>query len=428
MEQEERFAEQIWKWNQGEQIYRVICLAFYFMNLLWNCLVTDYSRILEKMEIRIWIMWMVQIGLLALYMMWFLNGYTRVHAEGRTAEYLMECVCRMPFSPEAYYAVIRKKCLRVGGWLLAAGFLIRLGGMLILVEVGEDRVGFRSEGRSVLPESTGGWLCSILVLIVGILLTGLVMAGTFYIHKMTTTARFLEQREGKSIRKGKRKKKKGSGKHFFDRRMWIGLFCVVLWAIVCLCVRGERLKVSGVTECYSAVWSDTVFVPIVSCAAIDIVQQLKDRSEGKDWDRKKIIGLFMVVLMATLLYQTVYDRYYDDRIEAVRPFWTREYRWEDVRSYTVKKGFLRANIQIELHMQDDRTLKVIWADAVSSEQHDRDYSSDYSYVAALAERLDDMGVQGTMEDVEKLEKLAGEALQWDENAVRAVREIEETVH
>lgn len=422
---EEAVVRQITRWNQTDWL---TCFLWALTGILWiantACKVLQ-DHMLETADNRL--QGLRNICMIAISCLtcgtYHVSRYMWVHGAGRReTQNLLESMVGMPFSLERYFAGIRKSLIR---W--EAGFAAAAGLSSVLLYWGWSFLG----DSEVLWERNDRLIQFILVCVGETVFGLLCMTAGYGIQKKRYIKQYVEKGGSRKKQTGFwrsffQKKQTGFWRSFFDGWMWLGILFTFLWVIGNVSVLGERFMVSGAEECYSSVLPQSGFQCIILCLVLNIVQQLKDRAAGKDWDRRKIIAYFLGIFLVTFLCQTVYDRYYDDRIEVARPFQTREYRWEDVRSYKVTKAFFRADIQIELRMGDGRSLTVISPDAILSEQHGRNYGSNFSYVAAIADRLDGMGISGTMEDVEKLEEIAKGEAEWDENAVRAVREIEES--
>ena len=116
-------------------------------------------------------------------------------------------------------------------------------------------------------------------------------------------------------------------------------------------------------------------------------------------------GMFGIALF--MLPQGWYDAYYEDRIEVTRVFSEKTYDWKDVDSYEVYHPVLGNTLQLKLTMKDQNSYKVLngmAGNTRTSEKYNEVYTSDIDYVEAIIEKLDALGVEGTLQDVEKIEK------------------------
>ncbi|MGN0154755.1 MAG: hypothetical protein ACI4A3_09900 [Lachnospiraceae bacterium] len=104
-----------------------------------------------------------------------------------------------------------------------------------------------------------------------------------------------------------------------------------------------------------------------------------------------------------------------------------EYSLENVKSYTVKKKSFSQDIQLELEMEDDMTFSVISSNSLYSDYHWMLYDTNFEYVAAYVKRLDALGIPGTLEDEEKLRKIAGRQ-EKPEQAEKTLEELKEMIY
>ena len=421
----EQFTNQIKQWNRHTRAGRIMSITFFFVILAWNCIILDYG---EWMQIRkgAIIVVLCEIGLLICYVASYLNTYTKINGKrGKLPEELVVSACRLPFSLSDYYAYIGKKLKKHAVVIGAAIAFVMLSGMFVYVEITEFPDVYSMETTFIVPKSSHYWCSSLLLIATGILLFCGVVYVTFRTHREMALQLWQEAQQGKGTGKKDVKQRKNHNEQKDNgKRILIVAICAFAWAMVAQCLRAEIMEVPYDIECYVSGMEGGVLSGVVSAILVQLVFRWKEYlSEGKRGIRK-IAGIIVIVLAITVCYESNYTLYYEDRIEKCR-FWVKqEYAWDEVKSYTVKKGFLLSNIQLELEMEKG-TLKVIGNDEFASDEYYNRYASEYSYVAELVKRLDGMGISGTMEDAEKLEKLAKNASEWDSNAVNAIEEIKQ---
>lgn len=396
---EERFANQIKKWNRQGVAWRVTCLVCFYVYVFWNYALKSCDEILQKSVSANLLTVLCAMLILFIYILSYLNTYTKIDGrDNKMPQNLTECVRKMPFSVEKYYSVIKTRLDKIIFFIVLGVLWVLVTGMVI------HRV------------------FSVFILICGVALPVLNTYVNFWLHRQMTLMELSEKDES---RKKKTKKKKGTKK----RNTWWRYIPMILLLFVlllgCDIVLHERLAIPEGTECYVSVLSVTLFGCIAGSFLYEIQEEIeKGRLENMIQNRTLFVYLFLFC-GALYCYHTCYDRYFADRIEVVRPYMHKEYSWHEVESYTVKKRRLRNDIQLELKMKD-RTLKVFWGEEYVPDDYYDIYKSHYSYVVKLVKRLDAMGIDGTMEDIVKLEKMAWEkTYDGDKNALEAIKEIEE---
>ena len=144
--------------------------------------------------------------------------------------------------------------------------------------------------------------------------------------------------------------------------------------------------------------------------------------DRRKWNKTKLVFHVLGLLIVGVYIQGTYEVYYEDRFESCFFFSKTEYTLEDVKSYTVKKKSFSQDIQLELEMEDDMTFSVISSNSLYSDYHWMLYDTNFEYVAAYVKRLDALGIPGTLEDEEKLRKIAGRQ-EKPEQAEKALEEM-----
>lgn len=176
------------------------------------------------------------------------------------------------------------------------------------------------------------------------------------------------------------------------------------FAVMLMRTRDYLLRVPEDIEVYRAVtdWFISLYI-IVVCVTYGGQQVMKlVRKQGGSI--KQIIGYCMAIVIALLYGCTIYTTYYEDKIVVNRVFVEKEYTWDEVQSYTVKPKWLSGILQLELEMED-RTLWVISGESIRSEKCDNKFDfggGDYEYIAYLVEKMDACGVEGSIEEEEKI--------------------------
>jgi len=210
------------------------------------------------------------------------------------------------------------------------------------------------------------------------------------------------------MEKGKTKKHLPQSKVSFysEHPVFLFLMCIVsIFGFGILGIgRNYLVRVPEDVEVYRTVtdW----FLPMYISAMCVIYggQEIGKLATKQRGSIKNVIA-YCVVLVISLLYGcTIYNTYYEDKIVVNRVFVEKEYAWDDVQSYTVKPKWLSGILQLELEMED-RTLWVISGENIRSEKCDDKFDfggGDYEYIAYLVEKMDACGVEGSIEDEEKI--------------------------
>ena len=133
---------------------------------------------------------------------------------------------------------------------------------------------------------------------------------------------------------------------------------------------------------------------------------------GKDiisvnWNRikNKITALIAIVVLAAgvlICYISLNEnvRLEEDGITVTHKGKAVEYAFSDIDSYRIYDH--DSSIQMELTFKDGSTAKLYRDNPDDTDAWTERYHSDYLYTAYLAEKLDELGVKGSLEDAEKL--------------------------
>lgn len=133
---------------------------------------------------------------------------------------------------------------------------------------------------------------------------------------------------------------------------------------------------------------------------------------GKDiisvnWNRikNKITALIAIVVLAAgvlICYISLNEnvRLEEDSITVTHKGKVVEYAFSDIDSYRIYDH--DSSIQMELTFKDGSTAKLYRDNSDDTDGWTVRYHSDYLYTAYLAEKLDELGVKGSLEDAEKL--------------------------
>lgn len=133
---------------------------------------------------------------------------------------------------------------------------------------------------------------------------------------------------------------------------------------------------------------------------------------GKDiisvnWNRikNKITALIAIVVLAAgvlICYISLNEnvRLEEDSITVTHKGKAVEYAFSDIDSYRIYDH--DSSIQMELTFKDGSTAKLYRDNSDDTDAWTERYHSDYLYTAYLAEKLDELGVKGSLEDAEKL--------------------------
>lgn len=412
----EQFANQIKGWNEKWNISIIISFWSYFLILMLHCLICDFSEWLE-LKLNMIVVVICEIGLLIIYIASHMNQYTRINGiKGKIPEQLVDSICRMPFSVNDYYKYIGKMLSRRIAIIGVLTIFVLTVGAFLQVDITDyyetTMVDINIKGL----ENAEQWLQLLMVLLVGCLIFVGTVWVAYFIHCRIALRQYeINQQRSYSKRSNMSKPKKN-----YNAAVVI-FFVLIAILIPSLVFQRVWLAVPDEVECYISVRSSTIICALGGVLGAELQEYLRERKTRK---RLSIYGL--MVVLAIFGQVTDYTRYYEDKIEDSCMLIKAEYAWNEVESFTVKKGFFQSNIQLELEMEDN-TLKVVRGGAFATKTYYDRYNSEYSYILALVKRLDALGIEGTIEDVTKLEKFAEKTMEEDESAVDALKEIKRIV-
>ena len=437
----ELFAKQVKALNRGRDRYKIIFFVFLFGTIGIICAHLNYSDPLSFSSHGLFSSCFVMLCFAFSCVTFFLSEYLVVDGrDGQTAQILAESVCKVPFSLEKYFSFLRKKWLRLL-LFIEAGMLVIVGaGMFVQKETetvsGSEEVNtvwhFLSL-KEVSPETVfdaAGIAAFLAVLL------GAAAAGTFAINKKVMISRYQkavygeERRERKASPKGKKKTK------LID----VVIAVMIFGAMICIhsvvmVYPIEHLSVLEKGECYLSTLPELPGFVMMWTALYSCIFQLDDWNSytGKwssNWKPGKVIPGILILICAGLYGNTFYTAYTDDQITVNYMIYQKQYEWSDVKSYTIRKRSFGAESKIQMDLDmGDRTLHVLHNSTETSEEHsERFSSSNYEYVEMLVTRLDSLGVQGYIKDVDKLKADVLEiSKDWDEGALGAFENIENIV-
>lgn len=186
---------------------------------------------------------------------------------------------------------------------------------------------------------------------------------------------------------------------FLGLGIMAGFFVVVLAG-----TRNYLLRVPEDIEVYRTLTDWFISMYTIIICVIYGGQQVMKLGRKQGGSIKQVIGYCVAIVIALIYGCTIYTTYYEDKIVVNRVFVEKEYAWDEVQSYTVKPKWLSGILQLELEMED-RTLWVVSGESIRSEKCDDKFEfgcGEYEYIAYLVEKMDACGVEGSIEDEEKI--------------------------
>lgn len=349
----------------------------------------------------------------------YCNAYTNIQGtRGKTAQLLWESVYRMPLSVEDYYKEIGRRFWKTFRYEGMAGFaIVSVIGFLLQLLMGFS--------LKMFMQMFGVYLLTATVLIGS-------MAAGYGIHRWYYLRKYHSLMEGKKRKPQKKEKGRWLQALFGPNTFWqehkvlafivIVIDAVIVWASIFL--QNYLLRLPDEVDLYRTIRSDSWIVFAVSVCGLYVAEKvirffLKEPKKGQyGW----LVSL--VLIAAAFVYSfTFYETYSEEKIEVKRCLWTKEYDWQDVKSYVVKKEVSAPLLQLELDM-GDRKLDVMSMHNMESWEHYERYENEYLYAAYLVEKLDSMGVPGSLEDWETIET---DVREWDTEEINAVKKIKQVV-
>ena len=435
----ELFAKKVKALNRGRDRYKVLFGIILFGTLGIICVHLNYSDPLSFSSLGLFSSCFEMLCFSFSCVTFLLSEYLVVDGrDGQKAQLLAETICKVPFSLEMYFSFLRKKCLRLL-LFIEAGMLVIVGaGMFVQKETetvsGSEEVNtvwhFLSL-KEVSPETVfdAAGIAAFLAL-----LLGAAAAGSFAINKKVMISRYQktvygeERRERKASPKGKKKTKLMNRFCFL-----ISVYIISYISSRVLFYPIRNLSVLKKGECYLTTLPRMpgFLLTYTACFILIFQNDWNDATDNwkSNWKPEKMIIGILILICVGLYTNTFYTAYTDDHITVNYMLYQKQYEWSDVKSYTIRKrSFGASKIQMDLDM-GDRTLHVLHNSTETSEEHsERFSSSNYEYVEMLVTRLDSLGVQGYIKDVDKLKADALEiSKDWDEGALEALENIENIV-
>lgn len=400
LNREEQLVNQIHKldkisWLSGLYLIMVIfCCVVFALNM-------NYSQVLSG-QLLMTVCESIMLGSFSFaYGMLVVFPYIWIKGkDGKMVQDIIESIYWMPCNVEAFFDVIFHKLwkkMKVMGILI---FLIFVAGMFVGPYTDERAgtgIGLQLPEHIALSVSVCviGTAWVLLWMFMGWLFTRQLRLNIYY------KKRNGQKTKGKLLRGKKRQRKKSEKK--FKWGMYIAIY------IVCLCVYSLMKNVLGpLQEQEIAVCSyfSDMFIPIfVGIMCADTVTKQIHKAIHKEPVNLKSIVLWVMLTMGSLFgCVTTYQYYNEDSIET--SFLTRKqsYNWEDVVSYRVYATHFWGDMVLEMETADGKTLKIHTDNMDETEAFWNIYNDEEAYVADVVERLAGLGVEGTMEDVEKLRK------------------------
>ncbi|MGN0154756.1 MAG: hypothetical protein ACI4A3_09905 [Lachnospiraceae bacterium] len=262
-------------------------------------------------------------------------------------------------------------------------------------------------------------------------LIGSIAAG-YGIHRWYYLREYHSLMEGKKRKPQKKEKGKWLQALFGTNTFWqehkVLVFILVVIEVVIIgagiLLQNYLLRLPDEVDLYRTIRGIFWIVFVVSVCGPHVAEKvvrffLKEPKKGQyDW----LVSLALIVVAFVYSF-TFYETYSEEKIEVKKCFWTKEYDWQDVKSYVVKKEVSVPLFQLELDM-GDRKLDVMSTDMTESWEHYDRFENKYLYAAYLVEKLDNMGVPGSLEDWETIET---EVQDWDTEEMDAVNKIKQIV-
>lgn len=426
-----RFADEVKRWNKNGKAVVFFTLIAMSGSLLSACtmgivlLMTDGLITFALMEgLTIFLVVVLGFG----YAYAYCGCYTTVEGkQGKILQQLCESIYRMPISVEEYYKEIgrrlKKNATGIGIAVFCLLFICALFGLILL----EPEEGIKVPLQQIA--ASGRFLQIVAFCIIGTALFTCAIAAGYYTHRWINLQKYYSFINGRACscrKKQKTKKSFGSRNEFWaEHKVLLCIVAVMSTMLVMgiLALRSYYLRVPDGIEVYrvtrNSFW---ISYPLLVCFMIMIEEILRFLLK-ENVHIGKAAGVFALMIAALVYGFTFYETYYEDRIEVRRLFYTAEYKWQDIQSYTVKAAPSVMAIQIKLNM-GNRTLSVMSADEIASVKHYDRYGSDYLYGAYLVKKMDELGISGILEDWEEIEE---EVQEWDQEEIDAVKEIKQIV-
>lgn len=419
---EERLMNQMECWNKRVKWVSFIYLSMNIFCTIIYSILTDYSKVLSQS-----LLMTIGDGLIIgtfsfMYGFWFVYQYTWVEGkDGKTAQDLLESIYKMPCSLEKIFQVIQrklmKKCIAIG----MVAFLVFAAGMFVAPYEGERAgtgIGFQ------VPQNIAQ---CIFVCITGTIWILFCIFMGFLMLKKWQFKRYYAMREGfgkseKGILGRKKEKKTSKKNSFWQNNTGIIAFIILVfyaWGLIMELLLLGRLQFSDAIEANCVLADDSLLIFLTCLCGGAFAEEFRKFKRSERIEKGKLVIYAGILLAASIYVQTTYTCYYNDRIEMHRIWGSREIKWEDVESYTVRPAFMSSDIRMDLKVGNS-VLHVTGSNNQQSELHIDTYETNYEYVADLTKRLGEMGIEGKLWNEEKLEE------NGDADSLEMIKEYTET--
>lgn len=376
--------------------------GFYLMMVLFSSVVfalnMNYSQVLSG-QLLMTICESVMIGAFSfVYGVWVVFPYIWIKGkDGKMAQDLIERIYWMPCNVEEFFDVIFNKLwkkMKVTGIVI---FLILAAGMFVGPYTGERA------GTGIGLQLPEHMVLSVSVCVIG---TAWVLFWMFMGWLFTRQVRlkiYYKKRNGQKTKgkllKGKKRQRKNR-----ENKFNLGMYIAI--SIIWFCIYSLMRNVLGpLHEQEIAVCSYFSGEFIMIFAGIMCADAITKRIRHERPIKWSPIVLWVVFTLGCIFcYVTTYQYYNEDSIET--SFLTRKqsYSWGDVVSYRVYATHFWGDMVLEMETTDGKTLKIHTGNMDETEAFWNIYSDEDEYVADVVERLTGLGVEGTMEDEQKLRK------------------------
>ena len=430
MNREEAFATKIYKRNRNTVLASNMELAGCLFLALVTSVTLEYDRLLGRDRFLVILDLCALLFLGSLYVVTFISSYIQMESkDGKTVQTIWGILRYMPISSEQYFSVVKRKFRNRQYKITAAAFGIFFLGMWFGFDSHDNLKIYylnMNPAAGYLPRAAAvcvlGALCVYIALelfsriYIWAIKNGLDMEDESGKEKKYTEG---SGNKGKAISPVKRKRRTVL---LFAFMVIVGIALLGFDRLLLLLLHPMPKD----TVVYYSNHSTATLVPFaggvyLACMGDYLGQSLRG---GEVLPKKKMVGATLVILVIIFFNQMMYTGYYEDKIEVKRIWGSKEYTWEDVSGYEISTAELDTCIQMRLTMKDGKKLYVTATYTEASELYFDTYGDEWKYVAAIVERLDGLGVNGTIKDSKKLKKCAED---YGDSAVKVYQELEETI-
>lgn len=402
MKREERFVNRIHtlgliRWFSG----------LYLVMLLFSCVVfalnMNYSQVLSG-QLLMTICESFMIGAFSfVYGVWAVFPYIWIKGkDGRMAQDLIESICWMPCDPEEFFDVIFYKLwkkMKVTGIVI---FLILAAGMFVGPYTGEQA------GTGIGLQLPRHMVLSVSVCVIGTAWVLFWMLMGWFFTRQFRLKIYYRKRNGQRT-KGKLlrgNKKKGVKRRTLLSHWSIECMIIILWFVFVYCLYDSLSPIheQGIGIC-NYMWDNNFIMAFTGIMCADAIALQIENALHKEKVKWKSVVLLLLLAFACLFGNgTSYQCYYEDSIETSILARKQSYTWEDVVTYRVYATYFWGDTVLEMKTEDGKTLKIHTGNMEVSEAFWYSYEDEDEYIADIVEKLAGFGVEGTMEDEQKLRK------------------------